>query len=75
MHSDSNRALRAILITDSRSAEGMGDTWWRGCTGVRHRAFGKRPVLRQRRPELHSTRNRIRILYGTSRQPLLPGSH
>lgn len=63
------------IITDSGRAEGVGDARGRGCAGVRRRAPRERPVLRQRRPELHPARDRLRRLPGPSRQPLLPGSN
>lgn len=62
------------IITDGGCAEGVGDARRRGCAGVRHRAPGEHPVLRQRRPELHPARDRLRRLSGPSRQPLLTGS-
>lgn len=62
------------IITDGGGAEGVGDARRRRCAGVRHRAPSEHPVLRQRRPELHPARDRLRRLPGPSRQPLLTGS-
>jgi len=62
------------IITDGGCAEGVGDARRRRCAGVRHRAPSEHPVLRQRRPELHPARDRLRRLSGPSRQPLLTGS-
>lgn len=63
----------SAMITDGGGAAGVGDARGRGCAGIRHRAPCERPVLRQRRPELHTARDRLRRLPGPSRQPLLPG--
>jgi len=70
---DSNRT-RTTVITDGGCAEGVGDSWWRGRAGVRHRTARGHPVLRQLRPELHPACDRVLCLPGSLRQPLLSGS-
>ena len=63
---------RWFRIADGGGASCLGDTRRRGRASVRHRTSGQCLVLRQRRPELYTSCDFIRLLSGSLREPLLP---
>lgn len=61
-----------LLVTDCGSSPRVGDARRRGRASVRDRPPGQRLVLRQHRPELHTSCDLVRLLPGPPREPLLP---
>lgn len=60
-------------VADCGRSPCMGDARRRGRASVRDRPPGQRLVLREHRPELHTSRDLVRLLPGPARDPLLPG--